>query len=353
MSHPNPNLPDTSTCADCFFSVRDTLLNNSRPLDETDMASVSSEFAGRLLVLRAALYHWRCDMSLRRFVLAIGLGFFGSHSPAWPQEPLKSSPEQRLEFARQAAAMYRLRVSRPHAPEVKLQPKPLLRWTNQVIREDDGLLFLWTEGDKGRPVAAAQFFLVENQWNHEFQSLSPNGFEAQANGPDAVSWDWAPKTAGMTFVLADNIDLPADASNQRLRQMKAIAELFTAAVDHDGNFESPEELRLLTTPVYRYSDNSEGVMDGAMFVFAQGTNPEIILLIETENDHSGWRYGFARMSSFFLRVKRDNQIVWQRERARVPTPDRSSTFFFRLHAQMDGSSEISVPAKSADAGAKP
>ncbi len=255
----------------------------------------------------------------------------------------KSSPEQRLMFARKAASGYRLSVVERDRPEVTLHAEPLLRWINKVVREDDGMLFLWTEGNKGRPVAAAQFFLVQTEWHHEFQSLSVNRFIARSEGEDARDWIWEPSRPGLTFLRADRIGPPADSANARLRQMKAIAERFTAAVNPDGAFANPEQLRLLTTPIYRYSANAQGIIDGAVFAFAQGTNPEVLILIEADATAPAtkvWRYGFARMSCFFLRVHEGGQLAWSVDREPVPTPDRSSPYFFRLSAQLDRSAEL-------------
>jgi hypothetical protein len=254
----------------------------------------------------------------------------------------KSSLEQRLIFARKTAMEYRFRGERGK-PEVTLHAEPLLRWNNKVVREDDGMLFLWTEGNKGRPVATAQFFLQETQWHHEFQSLSADRFIAHSEGKDARGWTWEPSRAGLTFERADRIGPPADSANARLRQMKSIAERFTASVDQDGTFANPEQLRLLTTPVYRYSANAQGILDGAMFAYVQGTNPEVLMLIEadaTALEAKVWRYGFARMSCFFLRVHQGGQLVWNADREPVPTTDRGSPYFFRLSAQLDRSAEL-------------
>ena len=106
-----------------------------------------------------------------RFMMFLISGFCWINAGLFAQGEPRSSPEQRLAFAKQAAEEYRFRVAERDKPEVKLHPKPLLRWNNQVIREDDGLLFLWTEGELGRPVASAQFFVVDTVWHHEFQSL--------------------------------------------------------------------------------------------------------------------------------------------------------------------------------------
>lgn len=261
-----------------------------------------------------------------------------------------STPAQRLIFARTAAEGYRFRLPDRDESAVTLQPEPLLRWNNQVIREDDGMLFLWTEGAGGRPVAAAQFFVNPKFWHHEFQSLSPGRFDARLATPGGAEWSWRPAAAGLEFVAADDVDPPAASPGGRLRQMKRIAERFGAEVDLEGRFEAPEQLRLLTTPLYRYADEAQGLQDGAMFAFTQGTNPEILILIEARGEEPAageWRYGFARMSCFHLRVHRGDQVVWKRDREPVPTPRPDSPYSFRLNAQPDESDQVAVPpAKS-------
>jgi hypothetical protein len=271
----------------------------------------------------------------------------GVFTAAAQENAPKSSPEQRLIFARKAALEYRLRVGERGEPKVTLQPEPLLRWTNNVVREDDGMLFLWTEGKKGRPIAAAQFFLVEAQWNHEFQSLSPDRFVARSEGERSQDWTWEPSRPGLTFVRADRIGPPAETAAARLRQMKTIAERFTASVDQEGTFANPEQLRLLTTPIYRYSAPTHGILDGAVFAFVQGTNPEVLILIEADAaapEAKVWRYGFARMSCFYLRVNESGQLVWNTDRAPVPTTDPGSPYHFRMSPQLDRSAEVNAAA---------
>ena len=277
------------------------------------------------------------------FVMLIGVV---AGAVEFAEDAAKSTPEQRLAFAKQAAAAYRFRVEGRGRPAVRLLPEPLLRWNNHVVREDDGMLFLWTEGDTGRPLATAQFFVVGDDWHHEFQSLSLSPFEARFEQPPADNWSWRPTGPGLEFVAADNIDAPSSSAAGRLRQMKSIAERFTAAVDQNDAFQKPEQLRLLTTPVYRYSAREHQILDGTVFAFAQGTNPEVLILVEAFGSEPAWRYGFARMSSFNLRVRRGEQTVWERQRATVPTPSPALPYFFRWRAQADQSAEIKLPAGS-------
>jgi hypothetical protein len=189
---------------------------------------------------------------------------------------------------------------------------------------------------------AAQFFVVDSDWNHEFQSLSQDGFDARIAG-DADGWSWRPNRPGVELARADGIDPPAESVTQRLRQMKSIAERFSAAVDRNDSFDSPEQLRLLTTPVYRYSAPDQGIVDGALLAFVQGTNPEVLIVIEAFEGSPAariWRYGFARMSSFNLRVQRESRVVWKRDREDVPTRDLSSPYHFRMRAERDDSASL-------------
>ena len=147
------------------------------------------------------------------------------------------------------------------------------------------MLFLWTEGSKGRPVAAAQFFLVQDQWHHEFQSLSTDGFIARSAGEDARGWNWEPSRAGLTFVRADRIDPPADSANARLRQMKSIANRFTASVlDRDWHIRKPGPIAAVDhANLSLFGDHPRVPSTGALFAFVQGTNPEVLILNEAES----------------------------------------------------------------------
>jgi hypothetical protein len=67
------------------------------------------------------------------------------------------------------------------------------------------------------------------------------------------------------------------------------------------------EYWLRTQPIDRYENRDEGIVDGAAFVFAYGTNPELLLLLEC--DASGWQFGLARMSWAETVVELDGVVV--------------------------------------------
>jgi hypothetical protein len=96
--------------------------------------------------------------------------------------------------------------------------------------------------------------------------------------------------------------------------MKEIARRFTAHEFWDPD-NSRFELRLLVQPVHRYRDERLGILDGAAFVLAHGTNPEAILLVEAHRAQpTQWRYSLARLGSAELHAELDGREVWKRER---------------------------------------
>src|SRR5262249_6419104 len=64
------------------------------------------------------------------------------------------------------------------------------------------------------------------------------------------------------------------------------------------------------------NDEADRLVDGAIFAFAQGTDPEILLVLEARSEKGKpiWQYALARFSDLPLVVKHKDTEVW-----RVPT----------------------------------
>jgi hypothetical protein len=67
------------------------------------------------------------------------------------------------------------------------------------------------------------------------------------------------------------------------------------------------ECRLLTQPIDRYQSAAEKIADGAIFAFANGTNPELGVVFES--DGGRWLYGTLRFTSAESSVLLDGQPV--------------------------------------------
>jgi hypothetical protein len=226
-------------------------------------------------------------------------------------EPSKTElSTRRLEEFKRAASTYQMTLESVPPRPLALQAEPLLRWTNPLRKTSDGAVFLWVS--EGRPVVVASFYRYGTpdalREDHEFQSLARTGITATRSGRDV----WFPKTPGITLVAIPGAPAPAANPADRLRQMRALAREFKAFLDLP---DQQSELRLLTKPLYRYEARDGDASDGALFAFVQTTDPEVLLLIETQSRGGAlaWHYAVARMSMVNLRAEHKDQIVWRAE----------------------------------------
>ena len=86
-------------------------------------------------------------------------------------------------------------------------------------------------------------------------------------------------------------------------------------------------------PLDVYEDDGEGVLDGAVFAWAHGTNVEILMFIESRKMDDGtprWFAGFSRLSGASLEVTFENEVFWRGPRMPRPQPDDS--YYFRIES---------------------
>jgi len=200
------------------------------------------------------------------------------------------------------------------APEA-MAPQRVLRWQNGTrgTQESDGVFVLWVH--QGRPEASASIFPYEGSIHHEFVSLS-RGANLVARDADRVIW--SPATPGIAFKDIPGAPAPADNPAARLKQMKGLADRFKVAITGwKADKSDREELRLLPRPLYRYEPSEapgrgSGWIDGGVFAFVQGTDPEAILLLEAVHPDGSprWQYAFARATSTALEARLDKTVAW-------------------------------------------
>ena len=213
----------------------------------------------------------------------------------------------RLELMRSAARAYQIVLTTDDGPEeLKLRSEPLLRWTNPIRRTTDGTVFLWTHNE--RPAAVLCMYPNLGALDHEFQSLAEAPLAAYYEGSDSP--DWTPREPGVMFRPVPEAPSPAASSAARLSQMRGIARRFRALF---GERADEHELRLLTQPLYRYPAKGAAENDGAVFAFVQGTDPEMLLILEIRkgaDDRPRWHYAAARMTVVNLHLEYQEQPVW-------------------------------------------
>jgi hypothetical protein len=199
--------------------------------------------------------------------------------------------------------------------EEPLRPEVVLRWQNPIRVQTGAAVFaIWPHN--GRPEAMASVFVWNGDLCHEFGSLT-RGEKLIARHS---SGERLLREPGVEFKLVPDSDRPADMPAARLRQMRAIAERFTARlVDQTRNNENQEVLRLLAKPLYRYEIKTPGagplrLFDGGVFAYVMGTDPEVVLLLEAvgpENE-AVWQYAFAIATTHAVEARLGDEVVWSR-----------------------------------------
>jgi len=226
--------------------------------------------------------------------------------PTAETSPSDNERARRLQQMVEAAADYELSSRPEDGPPLKRIEQPVLRWSNPLRATGDGAVFLWT--DKGRPAAALCIYTYGvDGVDHEWQSLA----EGKLRATYRQSTVWQPQAAGLEFrLIPGDVEAVASTPTRRLRQMHNLLRDFTATVGRD---QWRHELRALTQPIYRYDDNETEIIDGAIFSFAQATDPEVLLLLEARREKrqpASWRWAAARMSMAHLEVKHRGELVW-------------------------------------------
>ena len=186
--------------------------------------------------------------------------------------------------------------------------EPVQRWTNPIRNFfSDGCLFLWLDGK--RPAAAATASIRGNGsvW-FETATFSSLPLRCLRNEREY----WTPRGVSSGLLEISDSEPPAATARARLVQMRRLAEEFTVRTEPVN--EKPSELRLMPQPSFRFEDQAEQIVDGALFAFVEATDPEALLLLEAIAGAGGkaphWRCTFAKMTSRPITGRRGDKVVW-------------------------------------------
>lgn len=202
--------------------------------------------------------------------------------------------------------------------------KPLLFYGDPTRNNDRGSVWGW--GRKGRPLALLELWRgVTNPTSWAFAVCNTSGGKLRATRAGAPWWrenDSAAELKDIPGAPAPSAEAPA-----RQRQLKLLAQKFTAHQFWDPN-NSRFELRRLERPLCTYRDEAGGVLEGGLFILANGTNPEIPVFIEARTDPKDrkkavWQYTVGRLAHAQLHLEYDGKEVFNAPRGnRVSAPDK-------------------------------
>jgi hypothetical protein len=252
--------------------------------------------------------------TLDPFVLAL-LSVLSLACCAAAQEAERPSDE-----ARNSEQQARLRAAEEHVGQIDMQrgrmrvkriERPLLVFGDSARDNGDGTLWAW--GDTDRPVAVLETYFHTRAGGQRANAITLTGTDVViAKTPNTADVIWQPQQAQIEPTPFSDAPDPDRKQSVRTRQLKELARRFSAHQFWDPD-NSRYELRLLVQPVHRYADEDAQIHDGALFVLAHGTNPEVLVLIEALGesiDKARWHYSLARGGSAEMHVAIDGKEVW-------------------------------------------
>jgi hypothetical protein len=288
---------------------------------------------------RASWFHFALVAAL----IVVGLAAHQSTAQDSPPAVRKDNDRaKRFDEMKQIAGSFRTATidDGTHTP-TKMVPDPLYRWSDPTREFSDGTLWFWKSS--GRPIAVVAVELYPQNkafgtvWALEFTSLSTGPIEVEGGEHFDTSYAdlyppradgsllWAPIKGGIEPREILDAPVPANTEAERLRQMNDLVKRLSAREFFQAQNYT---LRLISHPIDRYADAASGLVDGAIFIYANGTNPEVLLLIEARRVHDGslnWSYAAAPLARAQVTLCLDRQDVWTYKSKDVPSP--ADTYF--------------------------
>ena len=254
---------------------------------------------------------YRLAWTLVALILGSGATYAEESQGADPEQKTSKVTQRHLRMLKMAEA-FRVFASDQADETAKLLKEPVFRWANPQRDAVGGEVFLWTL--KGRPHAAIGIWTYDDTAatdSYEVQSFASQPF--RTSNPYR---SWNPRDSGATFKPLPLAASPGKSKALRLVQMRQLGrKRFAAAIKPNGSGQRVE-LRFLPTPVYRYKELPPNVIDGAVFSFAQGTDPEVFLLLEARQmERSGktqekWYFAFGTQTSVEASASLDGKQHW-------------------------------------------
>lgn len=216
--------------------------------------------------------------------------------------------EERNDLMRELVAGFQVESNAPGFP-MQFEPEPIFRYTNP----DGGAVAasVWKLGAEGRPRALLTVELNLTAIKrpavmYEYSSLTATPFVLVS-----PRMRWSPSRTLYEFKPLPDMPPPEATPEatpaRRLIQMRNAADRFACS---EADSVKRNELRLLRQPVDRYKPGQAEGADGAIFLFVFGTNPEVVLFVES--DGADWTYAVGRMTGMkTVSMKLDGKTVWE------------------------------------------
>lgn len=246
----------------------------------------------------------------RLITTGAALVFLAFFAPTLVAQELEIDPvlrKQRLEALVQVVSG--LEIWGDVNEDVLQASEPLLRYNNpNRSRFNDGAMFVLSEDDGRARALVAVSIRKTGDLFLEVVSVSGQSLTARLDG----FGQWSPPAGGSGPQISALQPPAFQPATRRLLAMRQIARSFTF------EFQTKEwtEARLLTQPFYRFSAPKQGIIDGAIFGYAESNDPEAALMVwleqGAEKEPPKWYWLAAASTSLPLRCFEDGMPRWEK-----------------------------------------
>jgi hypothetical protein len=210
------------------------------------------------------------------------------------QEAVKERRLQELlhPYYLEEAGRYKFTLDGTAATELELIRTPVMSWTGQESGLTSGDIFVWTRDGRAEVIGCIGSLPISDGSRrifHEFHALTVAPLPALR----VADQEWAPERPGVELEVIAEAPEPASRPEQRMVQMRSLAREFETRMTASAVNEA--RLRLLPQPIYRQESADNSRTDGALFAFVWtlGTDPEVLLLLESGATDEGYRWHYA------------------------------------------------------------
>lgn len=189
----------------------------------------------------------------------------------------------------------------------KLREAPLLVYGDQTREISASSLWVWMDGDSPAMLQKIEMYDREPtvpSWVHCYSSLCTEELRVDWKAREGC------RVQGVRYLDVSEAEAPSDNRKLRELQIRSIARQLSVHTD-DGE---KRALRLLPKPLLEFQDERHGVVTGAIFGYAFGTNPDVCLIVRAVKDESQllrWQVAPIKMTSAAIVVmSASGQEIW-------------------------------------------
>jgi hypothetical protein len=205
---------------------------------------------------------------------------------------------------------------------LELRKQPVVTYGDETRFIKDSTLWVWMDGDRPavfQKIEVNDWVEGSPQWTWCFASASPELLHG--SWPGSVDRE---TTSGNSYRPVPNAMMPRDNPTAWPLEARSLSRKFSARCAKD-------QLRLVSRPVLEFKAPKKGVPYGAVFSFATGTNPDVLLIVQVEEGPDGklWTWAPLHMTSNDVGMTFEDEVIWDEPAQRSGDATTWGYFFTR------------------------